>query len=255
MPWFEYNGARLHYEEHGEGDPLLLMHGYTDSAEDLADLIAVLAARYRVIAPDRRGYGRSEPRPKNYTATFYQDDAHDMAALLEHLGTGPAHIMGFSDGGEVALLIPILYPHLARSVAAWGAVGTLGDGEIMPGVDNIYNMVDNPTEGMHARGEALKARYGEEVARGMAHGWANAAKAILAADGDISLSRAHEIRCPVLVMAGEHDTFNPPHRLNELASRIPHGEAIVVEGAGHALHEEKPEWFERTVLDWLERET
>ena len=65
MPWFERDGARIHYEEHGSGDPLLLLHGFTDSARELSGLIGALAPYYRVIAPDLRGYGRSEPRPRN----------------------------------------------------------------------------------------------------------------------------------------------------------------------------------------------
>src|SRR5438105_4387712 len=162
MPWFERDLARIHYEEHGEGEPLLLMHGFTDSAREMSGLIDALAPHYRVIAPDLQGYGRSEPRPRNYTPSFYHDDAHDMAALLEHLGTGPAHIVGFSDGGEVAILMPIHHPDMARSVVAWGAVGTLGTGDLLPDIESIYHTMDEGT----GRRQQLLERYGEEVARG-----------------------------------------------------------------------------------------
>src|SRR5437870_4009167 len=116
MPWFEHEGARIHYEEHGSGVPVLLMHGFTESARDLSDLIDGLAPHYRVIAPDLRGYGRSQPQPRDYPADHYQRDAGDMIALLRHLGIERAHIVGFSDGAEVSLLIALQSPGLARSV-------------------------------------------------------------------------------------------------------------------------------------------
>src|SRR3954447_8680146 len=127
MPIFEHDGVSIHYEEHGAGDPVLLMHGFTESARDLAGVIDGLAPHYRVIAPDLRGYGRSQPQPRDYPVDFYQRDARDMAALLGHLGITRAHITGFSDGSEVALLVAIQNPELARSVVAWGIAGELAD--------------------------------------------------------------------------------------------------------------------------------
>src|SRR4051812_5076372 len=202
MPYFDYEDGRIHYEEHGKGDPLLLMHGFTQSARDLGPLIEALAPHYHIIAPDFRGSGRSEPRPRTYTPRFYHEDAEDMAALLNHLNTGPTHILGFSDGGEVSLIMGIEHPELARAAVLWGAAGTLGNGDLAPDLDNIYNVVDNPIKDQRGWSNWLKKAYGEEAARGMTQSWATASKAILASGGDISLSRVHEIRCPVLVLAG-----------------------------------------------------
>ncbi len=87
---------------------------------------ALVAAGYRVIAADLPGSGRSEPQPRTYTATFYEDDARSFAALLQQLATGPAHLMGFSDGGEISLLMAALTPGVARSVVTWGAADNCG---------------------------------------------------------------------------------------------------------------------------------
>ncbi len=103
MAWFEHGISRIYYEEQGSGTPVLVLPGFAQSIEDFAALMeALLGAGYRVIAADLPGSGRSEPQPRTYTATYYEDDARSFAALLEHLATEPAHVIGFSDGGMTA---------------------------------------------------------------------------------------------------------------------------------------------------------
>ena len=127
MAWFEHSTSRIYYQESGSGDPVLLLPGWSQSNEDLSELKKALSASYRIIAADLPGSGRSEPQPRAYTSTFYEDDALSFAALLDHLATGQAHLIGFSDGGEVALLMAATTPRLARSVVTWGAGGKLND--------------------------------------------------------------------------------------------------------------------------------
>ena len=112
------------YEEQGSGTPVLVLPGFSQSIEEFSYLReALVAAGYRVIAADLPGSGRSEPQPRTYTATYYEDDARAFAALLQHLATEPAHLMGFSDGGEVSLLMATLMPEvrtLGRSLGCGG---------------------------------------------------------------------------------------------------------------------------------------
>src|SRR5437667_4767147 len=126
MAWFEHNTSRIYYEEQGSGTPVLVLPGFAGSIEEFAAMReSLVAAGYRVIAADLPGSGRSEPQPRTYTATYYEDDARSFAALLQHLATEPAHVIGFSDGGMTALLMAALTPGVARSVVTWGAAGTL----------------------------------------------------------------------------------------------------------------------------------
>ena len=254
LPWFEADATRLHFEEHGRGDHVLVLPGVTERAEDIGNLIDALASRFRVIAPDLPGSGRSEPIPRAYAADFYQRDADMMAALLAHLGVARAHVAGFSDGGEVALLLAVQHPEVARSLLVWGAAGRLFP-ELAPVLDAIYDAVDTRSGNWASFGEQVKKRYGAPAGREMLHGWVAASRAILAEGGDISFSRAHEIRCPVLLLAGEHDAFCPPARMRELVGRIPRAELIQVEGGGHALHDEQPRWFVARALHWLGRQS
>ena len=96
MAWFEHGTSRIYYEEQGAGNPILLMPGFSQGIHELMNLRdALAAAGYRVIAADLPGSGRSLPQPRQYTASYYHDDAAAFAALLEQLGTGPAGLMGF----------------------------------------------------------------------------------------------------------------------------------------------------------------
>lgn len=254
MSWFEHGTSRIYYEEVGSGDPVLLLPGFAGSIEEFSTLKETLVtASYRVIAADLPGSGRSQPQPRAYTATYYEDDARSLAALLQHLAVGPAHLMGFSDGGEVSLLMAALTPDVARSVVTWGASGTLSD----PGGhlrDAMYNVVDKPIPAMQHFSEYLIATYGEANARAMTRSAVGAFGEIIKAGGDISLSKAGSIAGPVLLITGEHDFFATPALVSELAARIRTAEVLTVEGAGHEpLHSTRPEWLTQTILDWFKR--
>ncbi len=252
MAWFEHGASRIYYEAHGTGAPVLLLPGFAGSVDEHAALRDALAAHYRVITADLPGSGRSQPQPRAYTATYYEDDARSFVALLQHLTTGPAHLLGFSDGGEVALLMAALIPELARSVATWGASGILTEAQ-RPMLDAIYNMIDNPAEQLQGFSDYLKAQYGEANARATIQSFVGAARAIIDGGGDISLSRVGSITCPVLLIVGEHDAIAPPALVSRLAGHIRTVEVLEVEGAGHAVHDERPEWLEQIIFDWLAR--
>jgi valacyclovir hydrolase len=167
MASFEHGTARIYYEEEGTGEPVLLLPGFSGSIADFSVLRqALVTAHYHVIAADLPGSGRSEPQPRDYPPTYYEDDAHSFAALLQHLAVEPTHLLGFSDGGEVALLLAALTPATTRSVATWGAAGLLSDpdGHLR---EAMYNVVDTPIPPLQAYRDHLIASYGESNARTM----------------------------------------------------------------------------------------
>ena len=252
MAWFEHSGGRIYYEDEGAGEAILLLPGWGGSIEEFTPLRQALARSYRVIAVDLPGSGRSGPQPREYTATYFQDDARSFIALLERLAVAPAHLIGFSDGGEYSLLMAALRPDIARSIVTWGAAGKLV--EPMPGMlDAFFNLVDDPIEPMREFSEYLKAAYGEANARVMVQSESKALRAIIEAGGDISRSRAGEITCPALLITGEEDFLAPPPLVAETAAAIAHGEFIEVKGAGHDIHASHAEWLTQTVAKWLSR--
>jgi pimeloyl-ACP methyl ester carboxylesterase len=107
----EVNGLNLYYEVHGEGEPLILLHGGVGAIEMFGEVLPLLAEGRQVIGVDLQAHGRTADidRPMTYEAM-----ADDVAALIEHLGVGEANVMGYSLGGGVALQTAIRHPEAVR---------------------------------------------------------------------------------------------------------------------------------------------
>jgi pimeloyl-ACP methyl ester carboxylesterase len=107
------NGLEMYYEIHGEGEPLILLHGGVGAIEMFGEVLPLLAEGRRVIAVDLQAHGRTVDidRPMTFEAM-----ADDVAALIEHLGLGEADVMGYSLGGGVALRTAIQHPEVVRKL-------------------------------------------------------------------------------------------------------------------------------------------
>jgi valacyclovir hydrolase len=251
MAWFDHGETRIYYEELGAGDPVLLLPGWGGTIDELTPLREALASRFRVIAADLPGSGKSGPQPRTYTPAYYQDDVAVFVAMLDALGASPAYVAGFSDGGEYALLMAALKPEVVRSVVTWGAAGTLGDNPAM--ADAMATIVDNPIPPMRGFSDYMKAAYGEANARVMTQSAAKSFRAIMEAGGDISRSRAADISCPALLITGEQDFLAPPAVVAETARAIPRGQFVEAKGASHPVHHEQPAWLTETIVAWLSK--
>jgi pimeloyl-ACP methyl ester carboxylesterase len=115
MPEQAINGVRLYYEEHGEGDPILCIHGGGSSAVMWEGAVEQLARLGRVVVYDRRGCTRSE-RPEPYERTSVGEQADDAAALLDALARAPAVVIGRSYGGAVAIDLALRHPERVRAL-------------------------------------------------------------------------------------------------------------------------------------------
>ena len=252
MAYFQHGGSNIYYEVQGEGPPLLFLPGVTDSISEHTDWLGRVARDHRVIAADLPGSGKSGPQPRTYHATYYHQDAASFAALLTELGASDAHLVGFSDGGEVALLMASALRSHARSVLTWGAAGFANDPDHQ--IASLFrNLFDHPIPETADWRAYLVARYGADLSRNITRNFADGIDAVVAAGGDISRSLAHQIRCPVCLIAGRLDGFVSADLLMELAGRIATVETHVVEGAGHGVHHDRPDWFAATLTDWLAR--
>jgi pimeloyl-ACP methyl ester carboxylesterase len=113
MPHTEVNGVDIYYELHGEGEPLVLMHGSWADTTQWTFVVPSLAESFQALAYDRRGHSRSS-RPD--TQGSLDDDGDDLAGLLEALELAPAHVVTNSMGGNVALRLATRRPELFRSL-------------------------------------------------------------------------------------------------------------------------------------------
>lgn len=251
MSWFEHGGSRIYYEQEGQGEPVLILPGWGGSIDEFGPIRQSLAPHFRVTSADVPGSGKSGPQPRAYTSTYYRDDAETFLAMLDDLAASPAHLIGFSDGGEVALLMAAMRPEVVKSVVTWGSAGQL---VAPPGMlEAFYNLVDDPIPPLRDFAEYLKTTYGEDNARAMTRSTSDALRAIIESGGDISRSQAAGIACPVLLLTGEHDMFCPPALVSELASEIPHGTFVKVDEVGHEIHMARPEWLAETITNWLQK--
>jgi alpha-beta hydrolase superfamily lysophospholipase len=115
---FTHDGISLYYEVYGTGEPVLLIHGNGGSIATLGAQIDHFQKHYRVIAMDSRDQGRSGDSPDRIT---YEKMTDDLAALLDHLESGPVYVLGWSDGGIEALLLGIRHPAKVKKIAAMAA--------------------------------------------------------------------------------------------------------------------------------------
>jgi valacyclovir hydrolase len=238
----------LHYEEAGSGPPLLMLHGGLGTALlHFRRDIPAFAARYRVIAPDLRGYGQSTP-PRAFPPDFYERDAADMAALLDALGLAAVHVLGWSDGAMVGQLLAIERPQLVRSLILIGGQSYLMEEERA----NWPPLVDTAAWSTGAV-ERFRAAQGPlnwpSIFRRMLDGY----NGLLDQGGEITRTRLGEIRCPTLIIHGEADPVVPVAHARTLHEGVAGSELHLWPGVGHLPHHEQAERFQALALDFLAR--
>lgn len=113
MPTIRVNDIHMYYESHGEGEPLVLIGGLSNDVSDYTSMLPWLAKKYRVIAFDNRGVGRTDKPDMPYSIGIM---AADTKGLLDALHIKQAHILGVSMGGRIAIELTLQYPELVKSL-------------------------------------------------------------------------------------------------------------------------------------------
>jgi pimeloyl-ACP methyl ester carboxylesterase len=250
--YIQANGLDIYYEEHGQGKPLLLIHGGTLTAESWQPYLATFAKHYRVITPDSRGHGRTS----NPTGVMsYRLLADDMVAFVQALGLHKPLIFGYSDGGQVALEVGMRYPELPQALvvgAAWfkfsEAYSTwvqdlLGDKQSAD-VDIEKFERENP-------GWAgwLMQVYG-------ADNWKTALKQLKpmwATPLNYTPDDFARVVAPTLVFVGDRDSMIPVEEASEMYRLLPDAELAVLPGADHLAAFDKASLAQALILDFLDR--
>ncbi|MFT4028563.1 MAG: alpha/beta hydrolase [Protaetiibacter sp.] len=240
MPQLTIGTETIYHEVHGSGAPLLLLHGGYCSLENMRPLGELLSDRFEVHAPERAGHGRTADRPGPYS---YSRMLHDTVAYLDAVGLDTVHVVGFSDGGILALLLALEHPDRVRSIVPISA--NIHTGGFVP--------EDYPHETVpQAAHERLDREYAELSPDGAEHGAIVLEKLLTMwrAEPDIPASSLASITAPVLVMAGEHDAIAPDHT-ELIASSIPGARLVVVPRTTHMLVSERPHAVAAEVLGFL----
>jgi pimeloyl-ACP methyl ester carboxylesterase len=244
--YVELPGVRTWYEVEGQGEPLLLLHGGFLTNETWAPQRADFAADHRTFLPERRAHGHT---PDVEGPLSYRDMAQDTIDFLTSVVGGPAHLVGFSDGGVVALLVAIARPELVRKIAVTGAnfkpASEIGPAEALDALTP-----DAPEM------EMFRSMYEAASPDGPEH-WpvvvGKMVEMIRAEEPDIPMEDLGGIGAPTLVLSGDDDIIPLEHTI-ELYRAIPNSELAVVPGTSHAHFMEKPWLVNRIVLDFLEKD-
>ncbi len=268
------DSIELYYEEHGSGDPLLLIMGL--AADSTAWLLQIpdFEKHYRTIVFDNRGVGRSSKPPGPYTIHQMADDA---AGLLDVLGIARTHVVGVSMGGMIAQELALRHPQRVRglvlgctypepdtdierqrqfSVAQFGGTVTAG-GEmqidlsafdpmsffqhLLPAVFNQEFIEHELPKLMQLFAGALQYGFSMEAILGQ----------VAAVMNHKATDRLHQITAPTLVITGDADRLVPPANSDILARHIPNARLLKVPGGSHGFNFETPELFNREVLTFL----
>ena len=224
---FTHDGVKLYYEVYGTGEPLLLVHGNGSSIGELKAQIDYFRKRYRVIAMDSRDHGKSSDSPDAIT---YEKMSDDLAALLDHLKTGPAYVLGWSDGGIEALLLGIRHPAQVKKLAAMAA--NLNPDGLQP---EILGLIKSTLSSMPAAVKATPAGKREMKVTQM-----------MLDEPHIELQALETIAAPTLVLASDHDLIRDEHTL-DIYHHLPNSQLVIFPNATHMIPYDDPVLFNTTV--------
>ena len=260
-------GVNLHAVVEGEGTPVVILHGFTGSAASMAGTAAGLRERHRVIRIDLVGHGESDA-PRDGAAYRMESCVDQVAGVVEALDVRPAHFIGYSMGGRVALALCAWRPELAASATLIGArAGIAEEDERAARVRDDCALADRiEREGVprfvdawmalplfaSQRRLGAKALAAAREARlaNRAHGLALSLRGMGAGAQPPLCGHLGRVRAPVCLVAGEEDTRF--RAIAEALSReLPRSRVEVVPAAGHAAHLENPSAFLRITRRFL----
>lgn len=226
------------YDEHGDGEPLVLMHGGLVDARFFAPNLAALSANFHVYTPERRGHGHT---PDVEGPITYQLMADDTIAFLERVVGEPADLVGHSDGAVVAMLVAMQRPELVKRVVMISG-GYNKSGEAMPDMEWDVEQIT----------AFLGQSYGEVSPDGVTHFPVVAAKVgeMLSKEPNLDVSELARVTQRALVMFADDDLLTLPHAV-AMYDALPNAELAVIPGTSHFLTQEKPALVNAIVLDFL----
>ncbi len=243
--YVDAGGVRTYYELAGDGDPLILLHGGMCTVETLDAQTPALARRYRVYVPERRGHGRTADLDGPIT---YEVMAADTIAFMEAVGSGRAHLVGYSDGALVALLVALQRPELVDRLVLIGQYVNFEylrpELEAMMGALTA-DVLPPMLRELYAAASPDGPEHFEVVFDKLAAVWRS--------DPGIAFARLADVQAPTLVLLGDRDAISLEHAA-AMQRALPVAQLGVVPGATHALPMEKPELTNRLMLDFLAAE-
>jgi pimeloyl-ACP methyl ester carboxylesterase len=239
--YVQLGDVRTWYDEHGDGGPLVLLHGGLMDARWFEPNLAPLAERFHVYTPERRGHGHT---PDVDGPITYQLMADDTIAFLETVVGGAADLVGHSDGAVVAMLVAMQRPDLVNRLVM-----------ISGGFDKSGEAAPNAEFDVDEVVQFLGGAYGEVSPDGEEHFPVVVAKVgeLMKNEPRMDVSELSRVPHRSLVMFSDDDLMTLSHAV-EMFEALPNAELAVVPGTSHFLTQEKPHLVNALLLDFLTRE-
>ena len=255
------NGARIYYERSGSGFPLFFLHAGIADSRMWQPQVAAFAEHFDVICPDARGFGQSE-----LPATRWSPVA-DLLEMIEQLHLKPAHLVGCSMGGSIAIDFAIQYPErISKLVLVGTGVSGANFGKKYPDLWTDVKAADEAGD-LDALNQAEMRLFldGPKRPRGyvkqplrdlflsmngtsLNNDWESAPTDDL---NPPAAERLGEVTAPTLIVVGDKDVPTIDDAAELLMKSLPHARQVVIEDAAHLPNLEHPEEFNRLVLDFL----
>jgi pimeloyl-ACP methyl ester carboxylesterase len=231
--YYNIRGFKMYCEAYGRGKPLIMIHGNNGSIATFAAIIPYFSQKYRVILADSRAQGKSVDNKDSLTFEMMADDE---SALMDSLHIDSAYVLGWSDGGVVALLMAIRHPQKVIKLAASGANlrpdSSAIDPELWKSQKHTYNLSKN---------KVLTTEVEKNKWKIFLLDWLQP---------NIPLKAIRTIQCPSFIIGGDHDLIPVKHTI-QISQNIPNSKLWIVPNSGHATLIEHTADFDKKVDDFF----
>ncbi|MDY3618798.1 alpha/beta fold hydrolase [Agathobaculum sp.] len=224
--------ARIAYYDEGQGFPLVLLHGNGEDSSYFKAQIPEFTKFFRVIAIDSRGHGQSDSGGQGLS---FEVMAEDLKTVLDALHIQKAHILGFSDGGNLAIKFALANPQYVAKLVLNGA-----NVEMFRGIKPAVQLPLYPVYGLLS----VFGRFGRKAAH------KRDVLGLMVHPYGVSMPDLVRLSMPVLIIVGEHDLIRDK-QTKEIASRIPDCRVEVFRDGDHFVAKKQPARFNRTVIEFL----
>lgn len=232
--YLDTRGFKMYYETYGQGTPLLMLHINGSSMKVFSNQIPFFSQHYRVIAVDTRAHGHSTDAGDSLTFEMMADDFN---ALLDSLHLDSCYVVGWSDGGISALLLALRHPEKVKKLVVSGPnifPDTVG---LDPFIFHYLQRMADTLRHLPQTPATINLLKTTELDLKEPH---------------INLTQLHAIKCPTLVMGGDHDGI-PSYHLWQISQNIPQSYLWIVPNSGHSVAIYKKDQFNAVVSDFLEQ--
>jgi len=233
--YYSVRGIKMYVEEYGSGKPLLLIHGNGGSIASMAGIIPYFSRQYKVIATDSRAHGKSTDPGDSLSFEMMADDE---AALLDQMHIDSAYVIGWSDGGIVALVLAMRHPGKVIKLASTGANLWPDSTALIP---SLWKDEKRYYDSLHSKiFTTAKEKNDWKI---FMLDWLQP---------NIKLSALQNIHCPSLIISGDHDLIMLEHTV-KIYQNIPHAYLWILPNSGHGTLIEHTDEFNNKVNDFFEK--